>query len=99
MQTRAHIPPTRRYEKRGTKDTIQGNWGMAVMGGGDAAGGKRNNQLPPLGANIATHHGVSQALITGYEVEVRCCGSCCFSNENHPSRSLARKRGGGQGII
>jgi hypothetical protein len=56
--------------------------------------------LPPLGANIVTHHCVSQSLITGYEVR-QCCGSRCFSNE-HPSpppSSLVRGGEEGQGII
>ncbi len=67
--------------------------------------------LQPLGANIVTHHGVSQAIITGYEVrrstilpvarakkerkEVRCCGMPCVSNESLPLSSLVRKGGGG----
>ncbi len=36
--------------------------------------------LPPLGANIVTHHCASQLLITGYEVCL-WVGSCCLSDE------------------
>ncbi len=54
MQTRAHIPPTGRYKKRGTKDTIQGNRAMLVVGGGDAAGEKGNNQIEPMLAVVET---------------------------------------------
>jgi hypothetical protein len=54
MQTRAHIPPTGRYEKRGAKDTIQGNRAMAVVGGGDVAGEKCINQIEPTTAVVGT---------------------------------------------
>ncbi len=33
---------------------IQGNWTMAVVGGGDAAGGKCNNQIKPTTAVVGT---------------------------------------------
>jgi hypothetical protein len=54
MRMRAHILPTERYKKRGTKEMIQGNWAMVVVGGGDAAGKKRNNQIEPTTAVVGT---------------------------------------------
>ncbi len=33
---------------------IQGNWAMVVVGGGDAAGKKRNNQIEPTTAVVGT---------------------------------------------
>jgi hypothetical protein len=41
-------------EKRGMKDTIQGDWAMAVIGGGDVAGEKRNNQIEATTAVVGT---------------------------------------------
>jgi hypothetical protein len=41
-------------EKRGTKDTIQGNRAMVMVGGGDAVGGKPNNQIEAMTAVIGT---------------------------------------------
>ncbi len=41
-------------KKRETKDTIQGNWAMAVVGGGDAVGKKHNNQIESMTAAVET---------------------------------------------
>jgi hypothetical protein len=39
---------------KGTKDTIQCNQAMALVGGGDAVGGKRNNQIEATTAVVGT---------------------------------------------
>jgi hypothetical protein len=41
-------------KKRGTKDTIKGNWAIRVVGGGDAAWGKCNNQIEATMAVVGT---------------------------------------------
>jgi hypothetical protein len=41
-------------KKRGMKDTIQGDWAMAVVGRGDTAGGKCNNQIESTTAVVRT---------------------------------------------
>jgi hypothetical protein len=41
-------------KKRGTKDTRQGNRAMAVVGRGDMAGKKRNNQIEATMAVVGT---------------------------------------------
>jgi hypothetical protein len=46
--------------------------------------------LPPLGANIVTCHGVSQALITGYEV---------WRSTILPVARAKKERGGKSGVV
>ncbi len=41
-------------QKRQTKDTIQGNHAMAVVGGGDAAGEKHNKKIEAMTAVVGT---------------------------------------------
>jgi hypothetical protein len=41
-------------EKRGTKGMIQGNQAMAVVGGGDVVGGKRNIQIEATTVVVGT---------------------------------------------
>ncbi len=80
-------------KKRGKKDTIQGDWAMAVVGGGDKAGEKCNNQIEAMMAVVGT---VGAGIDSG---EARAKGemSGWRTMQGNQAAEDAMGGGGGQG--